>query len=172
MAMPLNSIGVSVAAHMGKGKPDWRHLVAFIKLPAFGATILALLLRSLLPGCVPAVVLKSLQYLMQATVPLAMISLGSLLDWGVVKGSRSIVLIACILKLLVFPALMILLLRFFPLPQPLHRATIFESSMPPAIMSTVIASRYHSNGRFVSAATMISTLLSIITLPLIVSMAG
>lgn len=172
MSLPLNSLGVSVAAHSGGEKPDWRQFLEFLRLPTFSFTIAALLLRGLAPGCVPAIVLKSMNYLMQATVPLAMVSLGLTLSWSALKGSPLLILLSCFLKLILFPIVMVGILHFFPLPQPLHKTMIFESCMPSAMMDGVIASKYHANGRFVSGVIVAGTLLSIITMPIIVHFAG
>jgi len=43
---------------------------------------------------------------------------------------------------------------------------VMEAAMPVAVSTTIIAKRYHADARFTASATLFSTILSMITLPL------
>ncbi|HPP74002.1 MAG TPA: AEC family transporter [Armatimonadota bacterium] len=169
MALPLYSVGVAVAATFASTKINNWQVLEFLKAPLFIATVLAILLRSV---AIPAVLVTSLELLAAATVPLAMISIGLSISGSSLKMARVPFMVAAILKMVVLPVLAYVGLILVGTQGVVRDVGVIEAAMPSAIMTSVIASRYGANGAFVSGATFLMTLGSILTIPAILSILG
>lgn len=169
MALPLYSIGVVIAASFASGssKFDKRQLLEFLKTPLFPATVLALIFRT---TPVPAALMTALTYLGNATIPLAMISLGLSISRMPVKSVTVPFTVAFLLKMVAMPIIAFFALRWAGIGGIVRDVAVLESGMPTAIMAGVLANRYGSNGPFVSGAIFLMTLLSILTIPAILTL--
>lgn len=169
MALPLYSVGVVVAASFAAAKASRAQMFEFMKAPLLPATIIAILLR---PVHLPQPFVTSMTILGQATVPLAMLSLGLSLSRSSLKTATVPFTVGLVLKMLALPAIVFLGLRLAGIDGVVRNVTVLESSMPAAIMTGVIAGRYGTNGAFVSAAIFLMTLISIVAIPVILMLLG
>ncbi|MEN6519938.1 MAG: AEC family transporter [Armatimonadota bacterium] len=169
MALPLYSIGVVVAASFAAAKTNRAQILEFMKAPLLPATIIAILLR---PVHLPQPIVSSLTILGQATVPLAMLSLGLSLSKSSLKTATVPFTVGIVLKMVAVPIITFLGLKLVGIDGVVRNVTVLESSMPAAVMTGVIAGRYNTNGAFVSAAIFLMTLASIITIPVILMLLG
>ncbi len=71
-----------------------------------------------------------------------------------------------VLRLLVLPAVLIFLLKLFPLEKDMFEVSIVVALMPAAASSVLIAKRYGGCPDFTGQAIIVTTLLSLITIPL------
>lgn len=122
----------------------------------------------------PAVLANPLDMLGDMNTPLAMLISGMNLAgsdlWGSLRRPRPYQIAA--LKLLVIPLLTALILRLFH-PDPLISMTIvLATACPTGAMGTMFAVQYHKNSAYASELFTISTVLSLVTIPLVVLLSG
>ena len=114
---------------------------------------------------IPKVLLSTIHYMSNGTVPLVMISLGLSLSASSLKGYGAAVIAVCALKLGVLPLMTYHAYQAVGIGGITLQAGTLESAMPSAVMGCVLASRFGANGRFVAGAIFVSTLLSIAMIP-------
>jgi len=165
MRMVLCTAGIAVATTFAGTRFDWRCTLEFVKSPLFAAVVIALLLRK---TPVPQFLLSGIDKMGGATVPLSMISVGLNLSMGSVRKWPAGSLAATALKMAAMPALMFLGLSALHIEHSVSRVAVLEMAMPSAIFGGVIAGRYGANKEFVAGAIFVSTLLSVVALPIVV----
>lgn len=147
-------------------KVPWKHVIfSTVNL----ATILGLVFYGLqIP--VPAAVLTPIQYLANITTPLSMLITGmNLANGGIVEALRDRdAATASLTRLLVFPVLTWAVLCLMPISNELVKSVfLLIISMPCAAMSVVMAEEYHGNAELGARIVFLSSLLCIVTIPLI-----
>lgn len=114
----------------------------------------------------PAFVNDALSMLGGTTTPLTMFVIGArLISLRADHLRDSRLLLSCALRLLVFPA-MILLLRLTPLPEMVISSVYLCTAMPGAAMTAMQAELYDSDKELASRGVALSTALSMATVPL------
>lgn len=166
MALPLYSTGVIVAALFSSAKFGKAQIFEFLKTPMLVAAILALILRNV---ALPTPITTALGYLGAATIPLAMMSIGLSIRKMPIRSFAVPFTIAFVLKMVFIPIITFFSLRYLGVGGIVRDAAVLEAGMPTAIMAGVIAGRYGANGPFVSGSIFLMTLLSIITIPIILT---
>ena len=118
----------------------------------------------------PATVADGLNYIGDMNTPLAMIVAGATIaqanPFKALKDYK--VYIVCILKLLVIPILTAILLCFLPGDSVAKMVCVVATACPVAASVTLFAIRYNKNAVYGSQLYAITTILSIITLPVVV----
>lgn len=148
-----------------RGKLELRH--AFVN-PGTVSLLVALLffVTGLKLPMVPATVVAGIAGM---NSPLAMIVTGA--QFGLSAGrawrDRGVVLAAA-LRLLVIPAAAIALMVLLDLPRVLAVACLIPSGAPTGVSSTLFANRYHRDVRLSNQSVLLTTLLSILTVPLLI----
>ncbi len=105
-----------------------------------------------------------------ATIPTVMIVLGMQLANIKLKNIAFRKLsFSLSLKLLVSPILAFIIVQFLPIDQMTKQILIIMAAMPTAANTTMYALEYNTDTEFVSSSTLISTCLSLITLPIVLS---
>lgn len=137
--------------------------------PMFIATIVAVILF-FLQLKIPGVLLDSMTYVADMNTPLAMMVAGfSVAQADLGKMMRNIRLYAiCAIKLLVMPLALLPLLTLMKLPQAVSLTTLIATACPSAATGTMLAIRYKQNYTYSSEIFALSTVLSVIAIPLIV----
>lgn len=164
MALPLYTIGIVVASVFGSRSFDLSGLFAFLKMPVFPVTIIALLVKN---QPVPDAILTALSYLGAATVPLAMISIGLALTGGHIVSSIKPLIAVIILKMAALPLLVHFGMAAIGASATVHSVAVMEAATPSAVMAGVIAGRYGANGAFAAGAVFATTVLSIAVIPVV-----
>jgi len=102
------------------------------------------------------------------TTPLSFMNAGSLLAEVEIRGafSRECLYPASV-RLILVPALVLLALRLISPDEVLRGTAVIMASMPYGGSATLIAQKYGADGRFASACVFLTTLLSLLTMPLI-----
>ena len=140
-------------------------LVSLITNPILVSLALGLLLR-LSPVPVPKVVDKTAQFLGQAALPMALFALGANLARFKLGSLWREAAFLCVCKNLVFPILVYFVATYIFLFNPIERAVlIVTAAMPAGINAYLFSVRYHSAIGAVSAAIVLST---IVTFPILV----
>ncbi len=122
---------------------------------------------------VPSIIREPISYMASLNTPLPMIIIGyHLANSNILKGLKDITLLfATFLKLAVFPLIIIFALYLCGLRGTLPLALTICASAPTAAISTMFASKFGRDTSLSVTMVSLTTLLSIISMPLIVTLA-
>jgi predicted permease len=113
-------------------------------------------------------ILAAVDMVADAAIPTVMIVLGMQLAKISVKNlEREKVSLSLLTKLAISPAIAYVLTLFLPVDEMVKQIMIIMAAMPTAANTTMYALQYNTEPEFVSSATLISTSLSLATLPVI-----
>lgn len=177
--LPFNffafSIGVvfiqkSGAMMRGEDASDIRTTVSYktFLTPCLISSILAILLA--LTGLrAPAIIGETCKMLGDITTPAALLVIGSSLAEMPVKEMFSNVRVYffAAFRLLILPLLIFLIYRMFVTDQMLLGVCTIISAMPVATNGTMLCLQYHADEKLMAQGTFITTLASIVTIPLL-----
>jgi len=116
-------------------------------------------------GFIPLNVLK---YLSGAAIPIIMISLGLSLEVGGVKNYLGAASFVSMTRLIISPIIAIFLVYILGLNGLGGTVTVVEAGMPSAMLSLVLAASYDLDIKAAAACIFMSTVLSMITLPILI----
>lgn len=121
---------------------------------------------------VPDALKKAVNYVGDMTLPLSMLIIGALISTADFKSllNDMKVYYASIVRLIVMPLLAYGILKFTALPELPAAIIVTALAMPIAANTTMFADMFERDSVFASKAVTMSTMLSIITAPLIVSL--
>jgi predicted permease len=140
--------------------------------PPVIATIFSLIFVFLgLNEFVPEAILKPLRIVGDCTLPLAMFVVGgNLADMHLVSLDKKAIFLMSLAKLIILPLLGLALIIKFKLPESLGLLILMQLAMPPATSLSIIVRHYHKEDLFISQAVFLGHLLSLITIPLFLSL--
>jgi len=166
MSLPVYTLGLWLASKYGGSHASIRDVLSPRRLPAIPAMALGALLT---PLAIPEAVTGALERLGACTLPLAMISVGLMLSARSFEGSRGPILVAAAMKLFCMPVIMYAILTLFGVHGLARQVTLLQAGMPVSIIAGVMAARGGSDGPFVAAVTLVTTLGSVVSLPLLLT---
>lgn len=182
MTVPMYVAAALLGARLGgSAAHPWEAIRRFGRSPIFLSAVLGLALRFipippalLAPGprAVGVVLAKCLEYLGQGTTPIVLLALGVALNPGAVRGRVGPLALACGCKLLVFPLLIWGAGRLLGLPREIRLDAVLESAVPTAVMASVLSGQNDMEGDFAVGVVFVSTVLSALTLPLLLTLLG
>nr|WP_286182786.1 AEC family transporter [Bacillus sp. ISL-55] len=166
----MSTIGVYYAAK-GSDQQDgiYTAFKAVAKMPIVYGSLLGIVFQ-LLEITIDSMFYKSINLVADAAIPTIMVILGmqlakiSLKKLEVEKLSYSL-----IIKLMVAPILALIFASILPVSEEVKDIMILLAAMPSATNTTMYALQFNTRPVFVSTCTLISTLSSIITLPVILN---
>lgn len=121
----------------------------------------------------PAPLLSTVTQLGGINTPLSLLLLGARMDTLRPKQLLNIHLAApCAVKLLVLPAVMLGICRIIGMSELPMGVAVISTAMPAAAFCQMFAERYDKEVAYASTGVSISTILSILTLPLVMLMMG
>ncbi len=172
------------------GKPDADALRQLALNPGLVATILGILIAILFPWAgeletldvtevgvgmaILSIIVQAMDFVGDVTVPLSMIVTGSLLAGAGVRDAwNSHVLGSTAVRLVVFPPLVMVLLRLaegigLPVEAEIGTILVIISAAPVAVTCSIIAEKYSGDTRLIARAIFVSTVASVVTVPAIV----
>ena len=168
--MMTNSLGVYIAA---SGGGNWlQALKGLAKVPAVYALPLALIFRTM-GIVVPPAIGRPLELLSLAAIPVMLLLLGMQIGRAGIPPHRKLLSVSVAIKLLVAPAIALLISPLFGLEGLARDVGVLQSAMPTAVLTTIIAIEYDAEAAFVTGAVLVTTLLSPFTLtPLLAVLLG
>ncbi|HEY6041940.1 MAG TPA: AEC family transporter [Anaerolineae bacterium] len=137
--------------------------------PLVYSAILGLLLNRL-HLMLPTFLAHTLELAGSAAIPMMLIILGAQLanaEWDTNWWHASI---AGALRLIGAPLLAFAVLLFFPLQGLSRNVGILQASMPTAVLASVFATEYQAKPRFVTSVVLITTLGSLVTIPVLITL--
>ncbi len=168
MDLLMNSLGIYIAASGGDGAITKKEsLIRTVKVPILWASIVGILLNQLaIP--LPVQVEDMIVLLADAAIPLVMIVLG--LQLATIK-IRSIefrpVGIMVLLRLVISPLIAFAIVSLMGIGDTvLGTVLVLIAAMPSAANTTIFSVQFHVDPDFVSATTLLSTIVSLFTLPI------
>jgi predicted permease len=169
--VPLVNVAcVLILAWFGNAtNKGWRGVLdAFIKNPLILGAFVGLMLNMVGVG-MPPLVGPMADILADAALPLGLLAVGAALQLYAIKETGMIVLATAAIKLLALPLMTYELLQLFGVDGVEGSIAILFSALPTATSSYILASQYGGDARLMAAITSVETLLSMITLPMVIS---
>jgi malate permease and related proteins len=163
----LYTVGIVIAS---MGRLSWKQALGkMIAIPAFYALITAAMIRYTGYG-LPLFVDRAVTLLSDAAIPTMLVILGLQLaetrSWP--HHRIGLISAATVLQLVMAPLVALLLAHWVGLTGPARQAAVLQSSMPTAVITTILAIEYELDTPMVAGTVILTTLLSPLTLtPLI-----
>ena len=104
------------------------------------------------------------------TLPLALLSVGGVLTFDALRGYLALSMVASLFKLLVFPVAGYGFLRLFDVTGTAFRVGMIFFALPTSTAIYVLSSQLHSNTELASAAIVLSTALSFVSLTAVLAL--
>jgi predicted permease len=157
----LFSWGLYIAAR----KPWKESIKEVFKVPTIYAAVAGLMVN-LLNVAVPELVVKPLNFIGMMVIPLGLLVLGR--NLSVVKlTSLPTTFLASFLRVGVGLLLGFLTVNLFKLTGILRSVVILDSAMPAAVMSVTLATKYNNEAGQVSSVVFVTTIASLVMIPLL-----
>ncbi len=151
------------------GKFNKKQLMKGILSPTMFAVV-AGLICFLLGIRLPDLFLKAITYVSDMNTPVAMLVAGAALAGAnlAMTFSKKRIYLTTVFKLLLFPAITLPLLHFIPMDQGVAYAVLIASACPAATTGVVFALKFNKDYTYASEIFVVSTLLSMVSIPLVV----
>ncbi|AVI17521.1 TPA_asm: AEC family transporter [Listeria monocytogenes] len=166
--LAMSTIGIYFAAKGSKDANGMKTVMKrVVRMPIAYGALLGLALQ-LLHVSLPSALMTCVKFVGDAAIPTIMIVLG--MQLAVISFRRielTKVGIALVLKLLIAPIIAFGLTLILPVDEMTKQIMILLAAMPTAANTTLMAVQFDTKPDLVSSATFISTVLSIITLPIV-----
>lgn len=160
------TLGIILSSYFSKKRTSWvdipKLVFSFVPLQA---AILAILLK---PFEMPEPVMDVLDFLAKAAIPLILLAIGISVQPIVEKYHFHLGITVTLLKMVISPVIAFLLGSIFLRGLEL-KVTVVEAAMPSMMMSYVLAERYELDSRFASFVVLMTTMLCMITGPVVIS---
>lgn len=160
------TVGMLVAQYYGTAVVRHRPFISLLRVPALWAAIVAIILNRF---SVPAagVAEAVLERLASAVIPLMLLALGMSLRWaGLRSRNISLVLPIIAIQLLMLPVWVWYAGSAVGMTDDILLAMVLEAAMPCMVIGIVICDRFGLDTALYAAATTLTTLASVMTLPL------
>jgi len=162
---------VALASYLG-AKVSGRKVNVFKQVLKFPPSIawavsLILIIFGVSMEMMPTMISTILELLSGIVVPLIMISLGISLSGKYLKIALIPAVAVMLIHLIISPAIGIAALPFFQFEALDKKVAILEAGMPPAMTPAIFAEIYGFETKLISAATFLSTIVALGTIPLL-----
>jgi predicted permease len=162
----LYSAGIFVAAG-----GDWKkNLKTMLKVPTLYAALLALVLN-LCDVTVPSIIMSPLSFISGMVVPLVVLTLGYSLS-TVKITAIPLTLWMSLFRLGGGLALGLLMVHIFDITGLARQVVVLMSAMPAAVNTYTIATKYKNEEDLVASIVVVTTVISIILIPLLLRLLG
>jgi malate permease and related proteins len=155
------------------GKKDMKAILKTLVSPTFIAIIAGLVLF-LLNVRIPEVLYRSMDYVASMNTPLAMIIAGATMAQSQLKKVllKGRIYLVVLMKQLVIPTILVLLFHKLPIDNMILTTTVIAAGCPVAATGMLFALRFNKNHLYASELYSISTVTSLVTIPILMFFAG
>ncbi len=166
-AIIMNFFGVYYAA---KGTSGLKMaVISVLKMPPTYAVLIALVMN-LGSITMPENLMSSVNLLADATIPMVMVVLGMQLAGISVKSMEwTKVSYASIVRLVASPIIAFALTLILPMSDLMASVLIVSAAMPSAATTTIYAVQFNAKPELVSSITLMTTLFSVVTIPILLT---
>ncbi len=166
-----NTVGAVIVSFGGS---SWqRSLRQAVRVPVLYAALAGLAFNRLQVE-MPLPLFRAVDLLADAAVPGMLVLLGVQLRATTfattLAGRRSLALFPAVARLLVAPLVAMALCALLGVTGPERGVLILQSAMPTAVMATVLATEFDASPRLVATIIFVTTLLSLLTLPIVIAL--
>lgn len=169
----MNTVGIFFAAMGGEEKSTLRQSAQrVIRMPLMYAAFLGIGLQ-LVSVPIPTAVMEAVSLIADASIPTVMLVLG--MQLAAISRKRvayRYVSAVSIIRMVASPLIAVGILYFMPVNDLLKAVVIVQASMPAAANTTMLALQFGTEPDLVSFTTFFTTLISIITIPVILFCLG
>lgn len=162
----LSTVGILVSNFYSGSKDSIsKHLTKILKFPPFIAFVIALLLN-ILSVEIPKNLDEVLMKLGATTVPLALVSVGSQMQWKKIEKEEGFYLfLGLLFKLVIYPLIILIIYKFiFQQNGEVIDICILEAAMAPMITAAIIASAHDLEPKLCNLMIAVGIPLSFVTL--------
>lgn len=169
MALPFNLLIYTMGPIMlsgGRGEFHWKNLLSPCMIASIATLVIALGHLEF-----PGMVVESLDFIGDMSIPLALMLLGSILAGLPLRkmlGTPRIWALSA-LRLLVMPALLFAALRLLGVEPLVRNIAVIQMAMPVATNGILLSMQYGADTDCMAQATFLTTVASILTIPLVAS---
>ncbi len=164
---------ISISKYLFSGETEFK-LKHLISSPLIALVISMSMVILHIDTCVPTILLHAFEKVGNMTIQLILFTLGGILYFSLRK-ERSFqfryALPAGIIKLILVPVVFVVVVYFLPMPRYMKFLLILESAQPSALNITLLTRLFGGNYNIASQSTLTIYLLSLITLPIFVTIA-
>jgi malate permease and related proteins len=168
-AMFTNTVGIVIAS--SGSMSVWNAIKGLVKFPAIYALIFGVIFLQF-GWQLPSGLDRTVTLLSNASIPCMLVLLGMQLVNIHLNGRVLPLVLTSSMRLLVAPVLAIGLCRLFSISGPPYQAVVLEAAMPVAVLTTILATEFDAEPTFVTAAVLVTTLLSPLTLTPLLAFLG
>lgn len=149
-------------------KKDDLKLSSILKKPAIIAVVVGIIIM-IFSIKIPSILTNTFSIVGSMTTPLSMIIIGSILATCNIKSYLKDINIyyGSLIKLIVLPLIIGFILKFFIPLDSLYFTLILLVAMPSATMTTIFSENFNKDKEYASVFVFITTIFSIITIPII-----
>ena len=164
----MNTIGLFFASLGGKEPASCKDsLRRVIRMPVIHGAMLGIVLQ-LLSVNIPVTFMEAISLIADASIPTVMLVLGmQLADITRKAVAYRYVSSVTFIRMIVSPVLAIIIVSFLPISSLLKDVLIIQAAMPAAANTTMLAIQFGTEPDLVSFTTLVTTILSIVTLPIV-----
>lgn len=170
--LPINFATVGVMVRFGTGSRSWRAFSARVATNPLILSCLAGLLARLVPGGLYEPAMQAVDLVARAALGLGLLMVGAGLRIRDALVPRAIVILPVILKLLVFPALVVTLAMLTGIRGEPIAILALCGAVPTAMNGYLLARQMGGDAPLYAAITTVQTAASFITIPLVLAVAG
>jgi len=158
------TIGLLVAQRYGQGNGKVNIIKEVFTFPPLIGLLVALVVKGLGIG-LPNFLTDTIGFLAGATIPLVMLTIGLSLELTEVRTYALAIAVVVLIKLVVAPIVAMLGGNILGMSGSDLGIMVLEASMPSFLLSLVVGLRYGLDTDFLPAAIVVTTMLSMITIP-------
>ena len=159
----LYSLGIYIIHHKNE-------LKEIFKVPLIYAVVIGLLF-GLLKIPVPEIIFKPVEMIGMITIPLALLILGYKLTEIKISSAKTAAF-ASLFKILGGFLAALLIVKIFSISGLARNIILLQAAMPSAVMSMILTAKYNRDAELVASVVLITTVLSMFTIPLILLFLG
>lgn len=116
----------------------------------------------------PSVIIDTISAIGKCNLPLCLFIIGAIIsDLDLKEMKDKDALLFSILRLIVFPIIILLILKFLSFDLLSIKISVLLSGMPIPTTTVILAEKYHKDAKFASKLMIYSTILSMLTIPII-----
>jgi len=167
--IPFNLLVWTVGVMLYTGEKDFKSMRKAMANPALIAVFIGLILF-VFSIRLPVPIETSLKLVGSTTTPISMIIIGSMLAEMQFKNifSDASIYYATFVRLLIVPMIIYVVLKFLKVDEFLLNICVILQAMPAAVTTAIIAEKYGGDSLLASQCVFITTIISVITIPIVI----
>ncbi len=160
----------TLGIYLMAGKRWKDNMKEVLRQPVIYAAILGLIVNFLRVQ-VPTLIINSLDFISLMAIPLVLIVLGHNLSRAGMS-SLPTTLLACVLRMGVGLAIGLAVVQVLDITGIFRSVVILDAAMPAAAASAILAAKYHNEAEMVSSVVFLTTVVSLVSIPIMLHILG